>query len=590
MSFGDDFVDLGAHFGGSPHGVACSSGGMVVFVADYSAKMVFKSIDGGVSFDSGYSFPDSGLLWSVAVSDDGQIVYVLDRHTTKPFFKSIDGGVSYSEETNVFGGKASGISCSSDGAVVLVCDGYSQLVYRSEDYGVTFVSGVAQYKELTDVACSSDTSIIYSCIHEFAANKSVNSGLDYASITPFAGNTHNIACSSDGSILYSLNIENERLYASFDGGISHEDKGANFGSDVRGVTCSNDGSVVYVLDSGTDSIYRSGTPSTEPVEPPVEPQPPTERLIPESKANIATGDLISAENEVQIDTGNLLNSEAVSVINTGDLLNSEAIGEIVTGSIIPATPLPDSSDFPLNHARIGYQNTLTGVYSSVNGVNHANLLTPSTYDKYRVTGNGSVTLESTALSMCDYVGIAAHNLGSQGANLTVKVSAVAGSGEVTIYNQVPSNNNALFIRFTEQNCKYLTIELSSSSDLEIGVVFLGAELEMMRPIFSGHKPSVLNSNDTTTPQMSDGGQFLGKQIVRQGFTTSADFQHLSDEWYRDKFQPFVEHAKTRPYFWAWNLLESPEDVVYAWTNGNISPSYMGIRNWLQVSFDIEAHA
>ena len=111
----------------------------------------------------------------------------------------------------------------------------------------------------------------------------------------------------------------------------------------------------------------------------------------------------------------------------------------------------------------------------------------------------------------------------------------------------------------------------------------------MRPNYTGYSPATLSSTDVFTPQMSDGGQFLGKQIVRKGFSTSASFRHLTYEWYEEEFQPFVEAAKTTPYFWAWNLAEHPTEIVYGWTNQNIKPSLMGIRNWLEVSFDIDAH-
>ena len=252
-------------------------------------------------------------------------------------------------------------------------------------------------------------------------------------------------------------------------------------------------------------------------------------------------------------------------------------------------PIQGTTNLPLNYARIGYDNTLVnGSATAVSdNVGAANMLTPSTYDKWRPTSDGLALLTGSS-QLCNYIGIAAHNLGSDGVTLIVRVSN--GGGFTEVYNQLATSNEALFIRFTAGTYDRVELSIAGSTKPEVGVVFLGLELEMMRPIFSGHQPSVLNATDVMTPQMSDGGQFLGKQIVRQGYKTSADFQHLTDEWYRDKFQPFVEHAKTRPYFWAWNLLESPGDIVYAWTNGNIGPSYMGIRNWLEVSFDIEAHA
>ena len=84
----------------------------------------------------------------------------------------------------------------------------------------------------------------------------------------------------------------------------------------------------------------------------------------------------------------------------------------------------------------------------------------------------------------------------------------------------------------------------------------------MRPNYSGYSPATLSSKDVFTPQTSDGGQFLGKQLVRKGFATEANFRHLDYSWYETNFQPFVIAAKTLPYFWAWNLLEHTGEVGY----------------------------
>lgn len=317
----------------------------------------------------------------------------------------------------------------------------------------------------------------------------------------------------------------------------------------------------------------------------------TQCLKPEGKESIETGDLLSAESKETIEAGDLLAAKNSQSISTGDLLSAESKSDITTGGVLTPKPIPSNSGLPLNYPRIGYDNTLVNGSSSASSDNlgSANLLTPSTYDKWRPTGNSTVTLTGSYKD-CNYVGIAAHNLGTQSARLTVIVSNVAELIEAIVYDQVVTSNDAIFIRFDSYIYNSVIIEVSGGSAVEMGVVFLGKELEVMRPIFAGHKPANLSSTDVMTPQVSDGGQFLGKQIVRQGFATSVDLQHLTDEWYRTEFQPFVDHAKTGCYFWAWNLLESPNDIVYGWTNNNITPSYMGIRNWLEVSFNIEAHA
>ena len=249
--------------------------------------------------------------------------------------------------------------------------------------------------------------------------------------------------------------------------------------------------------------------------------------------------------------------------------------------------LPDNDNLPLNYARIYYDNTLLNGLASATSddLKSANMLTPSTYDKWRPTANPSdCTLIGTS-QLCDYVAIAAHNLSGS----TVVINVSNGGALTEVYNSVVPSNLPLLARFTEGTFDRVFIEITGTTTAEIAVVYMGKELVMMRPNYSGYSPATLSSKDVFTPQASDGGQFLGKQLVRKGFNTSASFSHLTYEWYEAEFQPFVLHAKKYPYFWAFNLLEHPNEVVYGWTNQNIKPSLMGIRNWLEVSFDIDAH-
>jgi hypothetical protein len=305
------------------------------------------------------------------------------------------------------------------------------------------------------------------------------------------------------------------------------------------------------------------------------------------KQDISTGGLLLAELKVDIETGSLLAAQSIVEIITGNLLAAQTKADIVTGALLAPVALPDNSNLPLNYARILYDNTLLNGTATATSDNagSANLLTPSTYDKWRPTTNPSDCTLTGSSQSCDYVAIAAHNLSGS----TVVINVSDGGALTEVYNAVVPSNLPLLVRFTEATYDRVFIEITGTTTAEIAVVYLGKELAMMRPNYSGYSPATLSSKDVFTPQTSDGGQFLGKQLVRKGYNTQASFSHLTYDWYELYFQPFVLHAKKYPYFWAWNLSEHPTEVVYGWTNQNIKPSLMGIRNWIEVSFDIDAH-
>ena len=85
----------------------------------------------------------------------------------------------------------------------------------------------------------------------------------------------------------------------------------------------------------------------------------------------------------------------------------------------------------------------------------------------------------------------------------------------------------------------------------------------------------------------EGGQWLGRSIIRKGVTTSYQWRHLKAAWYRQYFDPFVKSARTTPFFIAWRPETYPNEVAYAWAKSDIRPSNMGIRDFMEVTLSVE---
>jgi len=92
---------------------------------------------------------------------------------------------------------------------------------------------------------------------------------------------------------------------------------------------------------------------------------------------------------------------------------------------------------------------------------------------------------------------------------------------------------------------------------------------MQRPFFNGHTP--ITDSDVTEyySNRSESGEIIGQQIRRKGFETQAQWNNIDDGWYRSYFAPFKQYVKTRPFFFAWNLLEYPDDVGFCRINQDI---------------------
>jgi hypothetical protein len=249
---------------------------------------------------------------------------------------------------------------------------------------------------------------------------------------------------------------------------------------------------------------------------------------------------------------------------------------------------PEVPPFSLKHARILYLNKLIG--SSVTasaGTNPSLVLIPNTADRWAITTTSSITFTLPAAVSIDAIGIGAHNLGSTNYVISFEYSVTDVSSFVTFKAaQTPVEDTALMAHISSSvSARRIRVTCTGSGSAFVGSIYAGIALQMQRPFFAGHSPINLSARTVRYSSVTEGGNFVGEQIRRIGFTTSAPFKNISNDWYRFYFQPFVVHARTLPFFFAWNLEQYPTDVGYCKTNEDITPSY-GSLDMFNVSFDM----
>ena len=255
-------------------------------------------------------------------------------------------------------------------------------------------------------------------------------------------------------------------------------------------------------------------------------------------------------------------------------------------SITPVTQ-PTTS---LKNARIGYKNLLTASTTVAASV----MLIPNTWERYRPTsGAKTVKFQMTSASI-DFVGVAAHNAGTQdnGVDITVGYAVTVGGAVTTLDTmQFNDSNGALMILFSAVTAQEIIITFNATTDgLELGVIYAGLALEMPHGLWGGHSPITLNGKTKYQNTMSVSGQFLGREITRQGIESSFSWRHLDPDWIRSYFMPFVKSARLLPFFIQWRP-DTYTDTAFGYTTGDISPSNMsGGSRLIEVSFKMRGHA
>ena len=247
--------------------------------------------------------------------------------------------------------------------------------------------------------------------------------------------------------------------------------------------------------------------------------------------------------------------------------------------------------FPLNHARIGYKtilpdSTITAT-SEAAGFPASALSNPLTYDQFRPDSLPVTVLVDRGQAVdVDYIGIGAHDMADHASVVTIEYSTDNATW-TTLASFSPGDNTPIMLIFDTVTARYFRFTIEAASQFFIGACYIGQALVMQRAIYGGHAPINLSRVTEYETTRSELGQWLGRSVIRKGVATDFSWSHLTAAWYRENFDPFVKAARSTPFFIAWNPKKFQSEVGFCMTTGDIRPSNMGVRDYLQVSMSVQ---
>jgi hypothetical protein len=255
--------------------------------------------------------------------------------------------------------------------------------------------------------------------------------------------------------------------------------------------------------------------------------------------------------------------------------------------------IQDSFDpaVPLTHSRIGMNNIVregdVSASTEEEGFPAIAAANPLTYEFWKPTEVPATwVVDAGEDVVVNYAGIAAHTLA--GSKVSIQ-SSVDNSTWVNQDTVEPDTNAPIMFLFAPVTARYFRI-LVEDAVASVGVIYIGKTLDMLRAAYAGLSPIDLSRRTTIRPNISEGGQWLGRSIIREGSSMSVGFRHLPFSWYKTNFDPFVEEAREYPFFFAWRPAGYPDSVGYVWTNEDITPVTMGIKDFVEVGFNMEGLA
>lgn len=275
---------------------------------------------------------------------------------------------------------------------------------------------------------------------------------------------------------------------------------------------------------------------------------------------------------------------------------------------------PLTLDEPLRFPRIGYDNVVTEANvlgsTSLAGFPADSVGNALTYELWKPSElPATLDIDAGAPVTADYVAFGAHNLA--GCRITLSYSTDGSTYSPAIEGVVVRNKAGMML-FEPVTARYWRLDIlgwatsptlsldfvnrvyavgdyTEADGTYLGVLYLGRALQMERGIYQGHTPGEFARNDEIRPSVSEGGQWLGRTVVRKGYDTSYSFSNLRADWVRSTLAPFLDAAVTDPFFIAWRPETKADEVLLGWTQGPIVPTNSGPRDLMSVDFNVSAH-
>lgn len=234
-----------------------------------------------------------------------------------------------------------------------------------------------------------------------------------------------------------------------------------------------------------------------------------------------------------------------------------------------------------NHAIICYDNLLvsplvdtitpTSERTGFSAANAYDWYTTSYWSPTSASGNHRLTVEFTEAVSADYFAIYRHNLGTVGGTVVLEHSN-DGSAWTTAFTATAADDNQLLLKtFNAVSALFwrVTFALSSATPFFVGVIMFGAKLPLYRGMVGGFVVPRHGRKNQITNQKTEGGQFVGRAITSQGAASTITFKTIPQDWVRDYWEAFVEHAELLPFVFSWNHTFRPEDACYCMTAGDM---------------------
>lgn len=260
--------------------------------------------------------------------------------------------------------------------------------------------------------------------------------------------------------------------------------------------------------------------------------------------------------------------------------------------ISPALVITPVDTYPATYPVVGWDNQVafSNITSDSADTSYpvTNLANPNTSQKWLSAGTAEQLVTVSSLEgLSDYVGIARHNFGTAGIEVSVEgITAEPGAVWEEVFPGVlPADDTPLLLRFASDYYIGLRLRLIPDATApSAAVLYAGLALVLMRGLQPGFTPITAGQTVEMLNGRSERGEHLGAIITGQARDSTATIKTLDPDWYTENMKPFVDAANLgQPFFFAWNPSEHPDEIGFCWFESTVRPVYAQLTQEIDIS-------
>lgn len=218
-----------------------------------------------------------------------------------------------------------------------------------------------------------------------------------------------------------------------------------------------------------------------------------------------------------------------------------------------------------------------------------NALTDSTWDYWQpTTTSGTVSLTLGSSTTASALGIAAHDLGSKGATVTVK------RGATTVATVNPTDDTPILILFASASSTTWSVEITGAiAAFSIGNMILGVPTVFESGVVPAYTPLYMSETVELLQNQSLGGQFFQNRVIRKSAETSIQLNILERSFIEGAtFQNFRNYYNDgSAFYWAAGPSVFEDDVAFCrrTSGGELRPTFESNGIFYRVGLQLEAY-